>query len=233
MTVSPTVSVIIPAYNAGRYVVECLESVLTQTRLPTEVIVINDGSTDDTLEWLLPFADRVWLHSRENRGVCQTLNEAIGYASGNLIAFIDADDRWEPHKLARQLEYMAQNPALDACFSYIKQFVSPDLPAPVRASIACPAEAQPGWSKITLLIRRDAFARTGLFDPAYHTGDFIEWFTRAKHVGLCYAMLPDVLAHRRLHRNGLASQTQHQHEFAQILKAHLERQKTKAPQQEP
>jgi glycosyltransferase involved in cell wall biosynthesis len=173
----------------------------------------------------LPHTDRIWLHSRENRGVCRTLNEAIGYATGEFVTFLDADDRWESQKLSRQVKHLQQNPDIDACFGHIQQFVSPDLPTDIQASIAYPAGSQPGWHKTTLLIRRKAFAQTGLFNPNYNTGDFVEWFTRAKHAGLRYSMLPDVVAHRRLHRSGLASQTQHHHEFARILKAHLDRQK--------
>ena len=220
-----TVSVLIPAYNAGRYVSECLDSVFCQTLPPAEIIVINDGSTDDTFDQLLTYADRIRLYSRENRGVCQTLNEAIDYASGHWVAFLDADDRWASGKLARQVEFLQQNPDLDACMGHIQQFISPDLPPDVAAGIACQNYAQPGWLKTTLLIRREAFAQTGLFNPMYTTGDFVEWFSRAKHTGLRYAMLPDLLAYRRLHRSGLASQTQHHHEFAHILKAHLDRQK--------
>ena len=219
-----SVSVLIPAYNAGRYVAECLESVFSQALLPAEVIVIDDGSTDDTLEQLQPYADRISVHSRENRGICQTLNEAIACATGQWVAFLDADDYWQPGKLAQQVEFMQQNPHLDACFGHIQQFISPDLPPDVQAGIACHQGSQPGWLKTTLLIRREAFAQTGLFNPVYTTGDFVEWFSRAKHAGLRYAMLPDLLACRRLHRSGLASQTRHHHEFAHILKAHLDRQ---------
>ena len=218
-----TVSVLIPAYNAGRYVSECLESVFRQTFPPAELIVINDGSTDDTLDRLLTYADRISLHNRENRGVCQTLNEAIDYASGQWVAFLDADDHWAPDKLARQVDFLQQNADLDACFGHIQQFVSPDLPPDIQAGIACQNSPQPGWLKTTLLIRREAFSQTGLFNPTYKTGDFVEWFSRAKHMGLRFTMLPDLVAYRRLHRSGLASQTQHHHEFAHILKAHLDR----------
>ncbi|GAB4011989.1 glycosyltransferase family A protein [Spirosoma migulaei] len=222
---SLSISVVIPVYNAAPYVVECIESVLAQTRQADEIIVINDGSTDPSLEKLASYAQNslIQLHTRENRGVAYTLNEAIDLASGDLVAFLDADDVWVPDKLRQQIAYLQSQPAVDACFGHVRQFISPDLPADVQAGISCPPQPQPGWLKQTMLIRRSVFDKTGRFNTAYHTGDFIDWFIRAKEAGLQYHMLPSTVALRRLHRNGLASQVQYQKEFAHILKAALDR----------
>lgn len=222
---SLSVSVVIPVYNAAPYVVECLESVLAQTRQASQIIVINDGSTDQSLYKLRSYAqkDLIQLHTRENRGVAFTLNEAIGLVSGDLIAFLDADDIWLPDKLQQQVACLQNQPALDACFGYVRQFISPDLPPDIQAGISCPAQAQPGWLKQTMLIRQSAFDKTGRFNTAYHTGDFIDWFIRAKEAGLQYTMLLNTVTLRRLHRGGLASQVQYQKEFAHILKAALDR----------
>ena len=220
-----SVSVVIPVYNAESYVIECIESVLQQTHWPHEVIVINDGSTDRSLEKLTPYASNplIQLHTRENRGVAYTLNEAIALASGDLIAFLDADDTWLPDKLHKQVGHLESHPTLDACFGYVSQFISPDLPSDIQAGISCPPEPQPGWLKQTMLIRKSAFMKTGLFNTSYHTGDFIDWFIRAKESDLQYIMLPDTVTRRRLHRSGLASQMKYQKEFAHILKAALDR----------
>lgn len=223
-----SVSVVVPVYNAGRYLAEALDSALGQTAPPHELIVIDDGSTDDSRAVLETYADRIRLYARENRGVAATLNEALDRATGAYVAFLDADDVWEAGKLARQLRCFRENPALEACFGHVRQFVSPELPPEVRAGIHCPAEAQPGWLKLTMLIRRETFEKTGRFDPTYHTGDFIEWFIRAKEAGLRHVMLPDVLAHRRLHRSGLASQRAFQREFAHLLKAALDRRRPRS-----
>lgn len=225
---SLSVSVLIPVYNAAPYIVECLESVLEQSRQADEIIIIDDGSTDQSLNKLAPYAQHplIQVHTRENQGVGHTLNEALDLASGDLIAFLDADDVWVPHKLRQQVAYLQHQPALDACFGYVRQFISPDLPPAIQAGISCPSHPQPGWLKQTMLIRRSAFDKTGLFNTAYHTGDFVEWFIRAKEAGLRYDMLPNTLTLRRLHRSGLASQSQHKKEFAHILKAALDRRTT-------
>ena len=222
-TALPLISVIIPVYNAEKYLTECLDSVLNQTLKPYEVIVINDGSTDGSLAVLNPYANRIRLYSRENRGVAQTLNQGIGLARGELVAFLDADDYWSGDKLALQARFLRENPSVNACFGHIRAFISPDLSADIQAGIACPIQPQAGWIKATMLIRRTAFTQTGLFNPAYRTGDFIDWFIRAKEAGLACAMLPDIVARRRLHRNGLSSEQKYHHEFARILKAKLDR----------
>lgn len=94
-------SVVIPAYNAGRYLAETLDSVLAQTLPAHEILVIDDGSTDDTPVVAAKFVGRVTHVRQENRGVSAARNNGIARASGNWIAFLDADDIWEPRFLER------------------------------------------------------------------------------------------------------------------------------------
>jgi glycosyltransferase involved in cell wall biosynthesis len=99
----PTVSVIIPAYNAEPFVAETVESVLHQTYQDLEIIVVDDGSTDRTAAALEEFGDRVRVLRQANAGVAAARNAGVRMASGSWIAFLDADDLWLPHKLERQL----------------------------------------------------------------------------------------------------------------------------------
>lgn len=223
-----TVSVIIPVYNAGKYLRESLESVFAQTCQPFEIIAINDGSTDNSLEILNEFSSELRIISRENRGVCATLNEALDLAKGELITFQDADDRWVTNKLEKQLEFLNANPEKDACFGMVKQFISPELPDEVKSTISCPDEIQRGILKITLMIRREALDKVGLFDEQMHRGDFIDWFARAEELGITYEVLPELLAYRRLHRGGLSSQHQHEKDLIRIAKAALDRRRNAA-----
>lgn len=229
----PAVSVVIPVFNAAPYLEEALASVFGQTLLPADIIAVDDGSTDGSGEILRAQADgngrrglRVLF--REHRGVAAALNDGIAAATGEFVAFLDADDHWEPDKLARQADLLACQPGTDACFGWVQPFISPDLPDAVKAGIFCPPEPQPGWLKQTMLVRRAAFVKTGLFDPTYRTGDFIEWFMRAQAAGLTTAMLPAVVTHRRLHRSGLSSRTEHQKDFARMLKTALDRKRQPA-----
>src|SRR6185369_6881202 len=106
----PQVSVLIPAYNCGPYVAKAVESVLCQSYRNFEIIVVNDGSTDDTENVLLPYRDRIRYLAGENRGASAARNKAFRVSKGDLIAYLDADDLWQPEKLARQVELFEANP---------------------------------------------------------------------------------------------------------------------------
>jgi GT2 family glycosyltransferase len=101
--VTPTVSVIVTAYNQELFVRAAVDSALTQTHQPAEVIVVNDGSTDGTVDALDGVRDRIRLINKENAGVAEARNTGIRAARGDLVAVLDGDDVWLPTKLARQV----------------------------------------------------------------------------------------------------------------------------------
>lgn len=109
------ISVIIPAYNAESTITETIQSVLNQTCRPAEVIVVNDGSKDQTVEAVKRFGDEVILIDQPNQGVSAARNSGIMAANSDWVAFLDADDTWEPEKLERQLELLNLHPELDWC----------------------------------------------------------------------------------------------------------------------
>ena len=108
-----TVSVIIPAYNAMNFLPETLDSVLSQTFQDFEIIIVNDGSEDNIKEWGSEITDpRVSLISQENKGLPGARNTGITHSNGEYIAFLDADDIWEPTKLEKQVKTFELNPEL-------------------------------------------------------------------------------------------------------------------------
>lgn len=106
----PLVSVIIPAYNAAAHIVETVESALAQSHRATEVIVVDDGSRDDTVARLAPYVGRIRLLEQENRGGGAARDAGVAIASGDYVAFLDHDDLWQPEKLAVQLRVAARHP---------------------------------------------------------------------------------------------------------------------------
>jgi glycosyltransferase involved in cell wall biosynthesis len=106
------VSVIIPAYRAAHTIGRALDSVLSQTRPPAEILVIDDGSPDDIASALVPYGARVRLHRQPNGGASSARNRGIDLATGEWVAFLDADDYWEPHKLERQLALLERHPEI-------------------------------------------------------------------------------------------------------------------------
>jgi len=116
------VSVIIPSYNCGSYLAEAIQSALGQTRPPFEVIVVDDGSTDDSLETARSFGPPVQVVSQPNSGVSRARNRAIELASGDWLAFLDADDVWVPEKLERQLSAVEGRDDVVCVFSDFYRF---------------------------------------------------------------------------------------------------------------
>lgn len=106
------VSVVIPAYNYGRYIAEAIDSALAQTLPPLEVIVVDDGSTDGTAEVLARYGDRIRVVRQKNQGVAAARNRGISVARGATIAFLDADDIWKPRKLELQMARFDADPSL-------------------------------------------------------------------------------------------------------------------------
>ncbi|MBW4508773.1 MAG: glycosyltransferase family 2 protein [Scytonematopsis contorta HA4267-MV1] len=117
----PKVSVIVPAYNSMKYLPETLESILQQTFQDFEVLIINDGSSDNIVEWFSQIEDpRVKLISQTNKGLSSARNTGITNSQGEYIALLDSDDTWEKTKLEKQVNYLNQNSSIAVVHTWIK-----------------------------------------------------------------------------------------------------------------
>jgi glycosyltransferase involved in cell wall biosynthesis len=192
---SETISVVMSAWNGAAYIREAIDTILGQTYAPIELIVVDDGSTDQTNAILRDYGGRLRLITQENKGQAAGLVAGIAMASGGYLAFQDADDTWALDKLARQHAALA-DPELDAVFCLSEQFVSPELPDPGAFKPRQAVLAGEIWT--CMLIRRAAFDRIGNFDPDSKTA-FIEWLGRAKQMGFRSRMIDEALHRRRLH----------------------------------
>jgi glycosyltransferase involved in cell wall biosynthesis len=221
---APLISVMIPAYNAGPYLGEALDSVFAQSYRPLEVIVADDGSEDDTVEVARSYGEEVRLVQQERGGNGAARNAAVALASGRYYAFLDADDRFMPGKLEAQMRALDADPELDVVFGHVREFVSPELPAEVKATIRPPAEPQPWAAPNLMLIRRGAFEQVGLFATNLRVGVTVDWYARATEIPLKSFVLPEVVLERRLHtqNNGLREQDA-QAQYIQVLKASMDR----------
>jgi glycosyltransferase involved in cell wall biosynthesis len=111
------VSVIIPSYNCAPYLSDAISSVINQTYINLEIIIVDDGSTDNTAEVIAPFRNNIKYLKQENQGVSAARNAGMRRATGDLIAFLDADDIWFPDKIAIQLDIFNRNPEIAGVFS--------------------------------------------------------------------------------------------------------------------
>ena len=208
------VSVVIPNYNGEAYLVACLESVLIQDYANIEIIVVDDGSTDDSLKILLSYRDRIQVISIEHQGASAARNIGISSAKGRFIALLDSDDIWEQNKLDQQMEKMingnydliycsgrelysneTSGVVITAqysgnCYKYFKQF-------PARAVIVL------GCS--SALMRASLLKDSGLFDVSFSGAaedwDFFRRYCRNAKVGF----VPEILVRYRKHNTSTSA----------------------------
>lgn len=187
------VSVVIPAYNAGLYLEEARRSVLEQGCRRLEVVVVDDGSADQTVEVALSFGPQVRVLVQQHAGAGAARNTGVAAVQGELLAFLDADDLWTPHALLRLADVLAGDPSVDLVFGQVIEFR--------RAADGRPIEspAVSGLVPGATLIRRRSFDRVGWFRTELRIGEFIDWCARARELGLKTAILPEPVLRRRIH----------------------------------
>lgn len=188
----PAVSVVIPAYNAAWCVGRAIDSVLAQDFADREIVVVNDGSTDDTARVLASYGDAIRVVTQANGGMSSARNAGIRAARGRYLAFLDADDRWLPGKLGRQMALMAQRPELAFCAATAR-FEDPDgNPAGMWA---CSGKADAGVADIfahhatvaggasSVLARRELVQQLGGFDETLFGAEDTDLWVRLAVLG--------------------------------------------------
>lgn len=221
----PLVSVILPVFNTEKYVTESVESVLNQTYKNIEIICINDGSTDNSLEILKTFGEKITLINLEkNGGISVARNAGIEVAKGDYIAFMDADDVWTSEKIEHQINEFMKNEKLQISFTQFRCFISPDLPEEVKQTRFCPPDPMPGYISATAVVKTNFFKLVGMFDPKWRVGEFIDWYARAQNMNAVSSLLPDICLLRRIHgTNTGVTQRDSRLDYVRIAREALER----------
>lgn len=190
------ISVVIPAYNAERYLGPAIESILAQPYRPLEIVVVDDGSEDRTAAVALSFGPEVRLLSAAHAGAGAARNRGVAEARGAFLAFLDADDLWTPCKLACQLARFATSPLLDYVLGQATEFHD-------GLDGVQDGRTLPGASAGAMLIRTEAFHRVGPFRTDLRLGEFIDWLARAREMGLCGTFVTEVVLRRRIHKSNI------------------------------
>jgi glycosyltransferase involved in cell wall biosynthesis len=192
----PLVSVILPAYNAQDHIAQAVASVLSQDHTHLELLVVDDGSTDDTVNHPALQDPRIRVLRQQNAGPASARNLGLAQARGELIAFIDADDLWLPGKLSLQVGYLQAHPDISIVFGGFQRWLASadkrfDVPPCPPIKPTSHALAQPsGWIYtdllldsvvhiITALVRRSVFDTVGVFDTQLPTGEDYDFWLRA------------------------------------------------------
>lgn len=228
-TMNKSVSVIIPAFNAAKYLAEALDSALAQTYLPVEILLIDDGSTDNTAGIVKKYGDKIRYFYQENQGIGAARNTGVHLAEGDYISFLDADDYWTPDKLEKQMAVLAANPEIQLVFGWVQQFISPEISEIDRQQWHCPSEPMSGIHAGTMLLRKTDFERVGDYRTDLKNSEFLEWYGRAQALGLKHHVLPEVLMYRRIHgQNTMLSTAKDPEESLRAIRMVLEMKRKKA-----
>lgn len=221
MSTSKLVSIIIPSYNMAAYLREAVDSALAQTYRSIEIIVVDDGSTDDTKRIVEPYIrDKkiIYIH-QANKGLAGARNTGIKNAHGAYIAFLDADDLFAPEKIAEQVSALEKNPEFGVCYSDLTHFTDPPSPRLRRAGTTPrvfyhhryrypsgdlfePLLHRQFINPLAVLFRRDVCESYGVFDETLRRSEDWDLWLRWAHAGVRFLYLDKPLAFYRIRSIG-------------------------------
>jgi len=191
------VSVVIPVHNGARFLAEAIEAVQAQTYPSIELLVVDDGSTDETPAVIDRYAEVRHLR-QENAGPSAARNLGIDHALGAYLTFCDADDRFRPTKVAAQVAYLEAHPGAGCVLVGHDTFYEPGIER------AAWERDEGGTQPQSVLARRAVFDQVGGFDPAFRFAEGIEWLGRVRAAGIGIGVLDEVHVDRRIHGSNLS-----------------------------
>ncbi len=212
MATSKLISVIVPVYNGEEFLPEAIASIRAQAYAPLEIIVVDDGSTDRTAQVVQALGMDLRYIYQPNQGPAAARNQGLALARGELIAFLDADDLWPPHKLAHQVAALsADNDGAQMVWgtTQIQAYPGNADPLPPTAT-ASTATLPSSITRLTpcvgsFLCRQAVFQQVGVFDPTLRLGEDLDWLTRVQESGIVMKRSPEVGVIYRLRSGSLTS----------------------------
>jgi len=219
-----TVSTIIPMYNAEAFIREAIESILIQTYPVSEIIVVDDGSTDKCADIVREYKN-ITLLSKAHTGIYETMNYGLQNVTGDFITFLDADDRWLPGKISKQLDILLNNTGYDMVFGYAERFqmIMTDNKLYERA-----IDILPGTSVQGGIFTKKIFDTVGKFTVDTNKHGFIDWYARAVEMGFKMIIDNTVVFQRRIHHSneGIINKEQQKKSYFNAIKAALDRRRS-------
>jgi glycosyltransferase involved in cell wall biosynthesis len=225
MDVNPMVSIIIPGYNAEKYLFEALSSLTGDDFQPREIIVVDDGSTDKSAEIVGEFNEIKYFY-QTNKGVSVARNFGIEHSNADFITFIDADDVWIPGRIQQGLSYFMKNPETDFVLGMSRRFLDDGFEKPSNMPQEWFDHPQFASNTGVLMARRHCFSKVGGFNPGFKRGEDTEWIQRARDLGLIMERMPVLFLKQRVHEeNTEARKTPDVKNFLKLMRESVQRKK--------
>jgi glycosyltransferase involved in cell wall biosynthesis len=224
--INPLVSAIIPVFNRQKYIAEAIDSVLAQTYDAIEIIVVDDGSSDDSAVIVKNYnSPHIRYHYQKNQGISAARNKGVELAIGEFYAFLDSDDLWMPTKIERQLDAFRSNIELDLVFSKVSQFQEPGTSAKIKFD----PNIQMGIIPSSMIIKADSFKQVGGFSIRWRVVEFLDWYARVLEVGLTSQVINEPLTKRRIHDSNIGiTEKNSKSAYLYVLKESLNRRRNQS-----
>jgi glycosyltransferase involved in cell wall biosynthesis len=219
-----SISVVLPVFNGEPFIGEAIESMLAQTRPASELIVIDDGSTDGSAAVAERFPG-VRLIRTENRGPAAARNTGVAVSTGDLITFLDADDLMKPDRLERQAAALEEDQSASFALGRAEVVTEPGVEPPRWVE-----QERRFYMQMSLFATRAVFERVGPFDEDLRLGDDTDWLFRAFEAGLRPALVPEPVIVRRYHGRNISCDPGAMREAQfKLLRRRLARKRASAP----
>jgi glycosyltransferase involved in cell wall biosynthesis len=217
----PLVTAFMPVYNAEKFLVPALESLLEQDYEPVEIVVCDDGSTDGTPEILRAYPSIKTIR-QPNRGPAAARNAAVAASSGEFLAAFDGDDLWPPNRLTLQATFLGEHPDV-GCVLGRQEWMNPP-PWLGRDPVYGDLDGIP---ILSAMFRRGAFEAVGGFDESFRHSEDMDLLVRMREQGIRIEVLPEIVLYRRFHGEQLTANAPDTPPLLRSLRAKLERERVK------
>lgn len=218
-------SVILTCYNGEKYILEAIDSVLKQISSDDELIIVDDGSTDNSRAIVSNIKDdRIRIVERQvNGGIARARNDAILLVRGKYVSFIDHDDYWGNGRLFDFERTVNQFPETDVVHGFVAHFYS----EPELANRFLLPETQLSVLPGTVTMSHDLVRKVGLFDVTLTCGEFVDFMSRARSLSVCWKSSDKVYLHRRIHgENYTLTHAKDSSGYLAVVRSHLQRNRT-------